>query len=250
MASRSTFERFANQHGSGFGHYFAETADNAPVNLMTEGQEPQAEEQEPEQEPESISEKMLFESLDENLLTEAVSAGAEITLRSNAMASILAFADEGMTTADELDAFAVGIADADDDGEVTDPEQEDYEEALNAIADALEHVGVEPELIEKALGDDDDAAEQVAMHIANYADELDDEDQFIANYSVREKIMTEALRKVVRDGKVKWIKKPLRKRRMSAAQKAALRKARRKANTGAAKRARRKSMNLRKKAIK
>jgi len=78
-------------------------------------------------------------------------------------------------------------------------------------------------------------------------DDLDDQDQFIANYSVRENMMLEAVRKVVRDGKVKYIKKPLRKRRMSSAQKAALKKARRKANTGAAKRARRKSMGIRKK---
>lgn len=225
------------QETSEFAHFFQ--AKKEPLAAIA----PQEAQDEP------ISETLMFESLDENLIVEAVTASAEVTLRSNAMASVLSFADEGMTTADELDSFAVGMADVDDDGEVNEAEQEDYEEALNAIADALEHIGVSPDVIEKALADDDDAAEQVALHIANYADELDDEDQFIANYSVREKLMTEAMRKVVRDGKVKWIKKPLRKRRMSAAQRAALRKARKKANTGAAKRARRKSMKLRKKVV-
>lgn len=205
--------------------------------------EPQVEQDVP------LTEKLMFESVSEELMVEAVSATAEISLRSNAMAAILAFAEEGMTTSEELDLMAVGIADLDDDGEVSDVEQEDYEEALNALADALEFIGIDAEVITKALESDDEAAESVALSVAEFADDLDDEDQYIADYSVREKMMLEAVKKVVRDGKVKWIKKPLRKRRSTPAQKAALKKARRKANTGAAKRARRKSMKLRKKAI-
>lgn len=197
----------------------------------------------------ALSEKLMFESVSDELITEAISSSAEIQIRSNAMAAVFTFADEGMNTAEELDAMAVGLADVDEDGDNSDQEQDDYEEALNALSDALEHIGVSPETIEKALSDDDAAAEEVALHIANFADELEDEDTFIASYSVREKLMMEAVRKVVRDGKVKWIKKPLRKRRMSAAQRAALKKARRKANTGAARRARKKSMRIRKKAV-
>jgi len=193
-----------------------------------------------------VSEQLMFESVDESLITESISKTADVPMRSSAMASIMSFAEEGMNTAEELDLMAVGMADLDEDGEVTEPEQEDYEESLNAMADAMSHVGIEPNIIESALNGDDDAAETVALHVAEYMDDLDDQDQFIANYSVRENMMLEAVRKVVRDGKVKYIKKPLRKRRMSSAQKAALKKARRKSNTGAAKRARRKSMSVRK----
>lgn len=196
---------------------------------------------------EPLTEKLMFESVDDELIIEAVASSSEVPLRSNAMAAVFAFAEEGMNTAEELDSMAVGIADLDDDGEVSAAEQDDYEESLNAIADALEHLGVNPSVITKALEGDDDAAEEAALHIAEYLDDLDDQDQFIANYSVREKMMLEAVKKVVRGGKVKWIKKPLRKRRQSPAQKAALKKARRKANTGAAKRSRRKSMKIRKK---
>ena len=117
------------------------------------------------------------------------------------------------------------------------------------MADAIEHLGISGELIGKAFNGDDDAAEEIALHVAEYTDGLEDQDQYIANYSVRENMMLEATRKVVRDGKVKLIKKPLRKRRLSSAQKQALKKARRKANTGAAKRARRKSLNIRKKVV-
>lgn len=210
--------------------------------FKVEAQAPELSQDEP------LSEKLMFESVDEELVLESISKTADVSLRSNAMAAVIAFAEEGMNTAEELDLMAVGMADLDEDGEVSEPEQEDYEESLNAMADALEHLGLEASVIEKSF-EDDDAAEEVALHVANYLDDLDDQDQYIANYSVRENMMLEAVKKVVRDGKVKYIKKPLRKRRMSAAQKAALKKARRKSNTGAAKRARRKSMKLRKKAV-
>lgn len=198
---------------------------------------------------EPLAEKLMFESMDEALINESISKTADMPMRSNAMAAVMAFAEEGMNTAEELDLMAVGMADVDEDGEVSEAEQEDYEESLNAMADALEHVGLSGEVIGKAFDGDDEAAEEVALHVADYIDGLEDQDQYIANYSVRENMMLEAVRKVVRDGKVKYIKKPLRKRRMSSAQKSALKKARRKSNTGAAKRARRKSMSIRKKAV-
>ncbi|TMO87707.1 hypothetical protein [Pseudoalteromonas ruthenica] len=226
-------------------------ASSAPV-LMFEsvsGKDTNSNAQQEKQEPEEITETNMFESLEEPLMMEAISKAAISSIRSNAMAAVFTYADEGFTTAEELDSMAVGIADIDEDGDVSESEQEDYEQALNAIAQALEHIGVSESLITSALSDDsDEAAEEIALHIANFADDVEDEDKYIAEYAVREPLMMEAMRKVVRDGKVKWVKKPLRKRRMSSAQRAALKKARRKANTGAAKRARSKSMRTRKKA--
>ncbi len=54
---------------------------------------------------------------------------------------------------------------------------------------------------------------------------------------------------MVRNGEIKLIRKRLRKKRLTAAQKSALKKARRKAQTGAAKLARKKSMKLRRKRL-
>ncbi|MGL4898780.1 MAG: hypothetical protein ACRC4U_01830, partial [Shewanella sp.] len=70
----------------------------------------------------------------------------------------------------------------------------------------------------------------------------------IAQFSVlgQHEAMLEAVKKVVRSGKVKWIKKPLRKKRINGAQRAALKKARMKSNTSAAKAKRRRSMKRRK----
>ncbi|WP_198588962.1 hypothetical protein KP541_28060 (plasmid) [Escherichia coli O111:H8] len=51
------------------------------------------------------------------------------------------------------------------------------------------------------------------------------------------------------NGEIKLIRKRLRKKRLTAAQKSALKKARRKAQTGAAKLARKKSMKLRRKRL-
>lgn len=62
-------------------------------------------------------------------------------------------------------------------------------------------------------------------------------------------LLTEAFKKVVRNGEIKLIRKRLRKKRLTAAQKSALKKARRKAQTGAAKLARKKSMKLRRKRL-
>ncbi|GAL07944.1 baseplate or tail tube [Photobacterium aphoticum] len=67
----------------------------------------------------------------------------------------------------------------------------------------------------------------------------------IAEFGVRETLMNEAIKKVVRDGKVVTINTNKRKRKMTAAQKAALKKARLKAHSSSAKAARKKAMKTR-----
>jgi len=193
-----------------------------------------------------MAEGLFFESVDNDLMNESVAKSAMVNFRAKSMAATFTLYEEAMNTSEEIDALAVGMADINEDGEVTGEEEEDYLDALNGIAEALEYVGVKPDVIEKALKGDDDEAEKAIQHVSDFLDDIEDEGKYIAGYSVRESLMMEAAKKVIRNGKVKWIKKPLRKRRMSSAQKAALKKARRKSNTGAAKRARRKSMKQRK----
>ncbi|MCG7550949.1 hypothetical protein [Pseudoalteromonas sp. Of7M-16] len=202
----------------------------------------------PEAKPdEPITETAMFESVEDSAMFESAGDASLVTLRSNAMAAVLTFGTEGLMSAEELDGLAIGIADVDEDGEVSEEEQDDYEDALNTMAQAAEYIGVDAETVEKAFNGDDDAAETVSLAAADKVDDLESVDEYITKFSVRENMMLESSRKVVRDGKVKWIKKPLRKRRLSSAQRSALKKARRKAHTGAAKRNRRKSMRLRSK---
>lgn len=196
--------------------------------------------------PEEITEKAFFESADDKAMLEAVQGPAEQGARADAMAMILAWLDDGDDSADSLDAYAQALADVDEDGDISgDEEQALYEGSLTTMAEALAALAVPAKVAMGAMdGSDEDAAKAfnaAADFIANA-----DEDELIADFSVREAMMLEAMQKVIRDGKVKMIRKPLRKKRLSAAQKAALRKARAKSHNAAARAARKKSMRVRK----
>ncbi|MDF6609486.1 hypothetical protein NLP58_24210, partial [Escherichia coli] len=126
-----------------------------------------------------------------------------------------------------------------------------YNEAWANVADFLAACGVDDDLIEALADDeDDDAAADVGASIAGL--DSDDRDELEAAFVVAgtsDEMLTEAFKKVVRNGEIKLIRKRLRKKRLTAAQKSALKKARRKAQTGAAKLARKKSMKLRRKRL-
>lgn len=186
------------------------------------------------------------------LILEAANRSATQNDLSNAADAVFAWADSGDLTYDALDGFAQAIAGiSDEDDEVTDAQEDAYNVAWGNIANFLAACGVDDELIEALADDeDDDAAADVGAAIAGLDDE--DRDELEAAFVVAgsaDDMLTEAFKKVVRNGEVKLIKKRLRKKRLTAAQKSALKKARRKAHTGAAKLARKKSMKLRRKRL-
>ena len=119
-----------------------------------------------------------------------------------------------------------------------------YMELVRMLDERLTAEGELGMLFMDGDGSDEDAAKAFNA-AADFIAEAD-EDELIADFSVREAMMLEAMQKVIRDGKVKMIRKPLRKKRLSAAQKAALRKARAKSHNAAARAARKKSMRVRK----
>lgn len=167
--------------------------------------------------------------------------------------AVFSWADSGDLTFDSLDGFVqaiAGISD-DDDSEVTEEQDDAYNEAWANVADFLAACGVDDDLIEALADDeDDDAAADVGASIAGL--DSDDRDELEAAFVVAgtsDEMLTEAFKKVVRNGEIKLIRKRLRKKRLTAAQKSALKKARRKAQTGAAKLARKKSMKLRRKRL-
>lgn len=183
----------------------------------------------------------------DEMLLEAIEQAAVTNYRANGMAAVLTWFNDGEPTSENFDVTAIGMADVNEDGEVSDEEEEDYNEILFAMTQALDYMKVDAEAIDGLLEGDDDAADTVFNAIGDYIEDTNDsEEEIIATFSVAKESMTEARKKVIRDGKVKWIKKPLRKRRLSAKQRAALKKARMKANTGAAKAKRKKAMKKRK----
>jgi len=171
-------------------------------------------------------------------------------VRSQAMASLLAWVDSGDFSFDNLDAHVLGIADMDGDEEISEDEEEYYNELIAGVGDALLSMGVDAGLAGKFLDDEDDSAgEKVGAFISEKlnATESPDED-LIGDYTLAddEPIMESTI-KVVRGGQVVKIKKKLRRKKITSLQRASLKKARMKANTGMAKRNRMKSMKIRKK---
>ncbi len=194
-----------------------------------------------------ITETAFFESAaSSDLMLEAIDKAGNQAMRADAMAVVLAYLDDGDDSAEALDLYAQALADSDEDGEIGDPEQEDYELFLTLMAEALAALGVPAKVAMAAMDGDDDAAAKAYTAASDFVEASEaDEDDLIAEFSVRESMILEATQKVIRDGKVKLIKKPLKKKRLSSAQKSALKRARMKAHTGAAKRARAKSMKAR-----
>jgi hypothetical protein len=243
-----------------------------PIQLMESARAPQQPAPEPKPEPEPVPDpthapqpdparvdpmlegrggKMTIEQVHQLILEAANRSAAQNDL-SNAADAVFAWADGGLLTYDELDGYAQAIAGiSDDDDEVTDEQEDAYNYAWANIANFLAACGVDDELIEALADDeDDDAASEVGAALADLDGE--DRDEIEAAFVVAgssDDMLTEAFKKVVRNGEVKLIKKRLRKKRLTAAQKSALKKARRKANTGAAKLARKKSMKLRRKRL-
>lgn len=158
--------------------------------------------------------------------------------------------DDGETLSDRLANLLVGIADEDADGELSDDDEHIVELAMEAAGDYLEGLGVDADDIDLLLNErDNDAAERIQDFVASEI-ALDSAEESGANMTPDKLAFDAAYRKqrVVRDGKVKWVRKRIAgKVRMSAAQKLSLKKARRKANSPAARRKRLKSLNLRKK---
>lgn len=200
-----------------------------------------------EPQEQSITESAFFESVNEEAVSDAIDKAANQSARADAMAVVLAYVDDGDDSAEALDAYAQALADSDEDGDIGEPEQEDYETNLTLMAEALVALGVPAAVAMDAMGGDDAAAAKAFTVASDFVEKSDaSEDDLIAEFSVREAMMMEATMRVIRDGKVRMIRKPLKKKRLSSAQKAGLKKARMKAHSGAAKRARAKSMKLRK----
>ena len=205
---------------------------------------------------EEVTEQHFFESLvagDEegegeelDPYFEAVSKQAATVSRADAMAGVIEWLEGTDPSADSFEAMAQGLADLDDDeGDMSKSEQAEFDATLTTMAQALVFLGVSAEMASSVADDDDDAAEK-AFKTATDAKSGKDDSELIADFSVRESMMLEAVKKVIRDGKVVKIKKRTTKKRQSPAQKQALKKARMKAHSSSAKASRRKSLKKRK----
>ena len=172
----------------------------------------------------------------------------EKQLRASAMSIALAWVEDANFSFPAIDALVIGMSDLDEDGEVSEEEEDFYNELLWSLGDALVALGGNKGQVETFIDkEDDDAGAKLGAFLKKKLDETEDDDaDIIGRFVIKGDMVFEATKKVIRNGKVVLIRKPVRKKRLSAAQRMGLKKARRKSNTGAARLARKKSMRLRK----
>lgn len=181
------------------------------------------------------------------IFEEKIEELAESQVRSEGMGIALAFIEDGDYSADYLEAMLIGFVDEDGNEELSDDEAAYYEELATSLVNAFVALGASEENAVAAVSGDNDAAEQLGDFLAGkMEDNPKSDDEIVSMFAVEGGLVLEAVKRVFRGGKLKTIRVPTRKKRLSAAQRAGLRKARMKANTSAAKRARAKAMRQRK----
>jgi hypothetical protein len=171
--------------------------------------------------------------------------------RAAAMATVLTWLDEKDFSFDAINALVIGMVDLDGDDEIGDDEEQDYNEFLACVGTALTKLGASPENVTSFLDDEeDDQGGKLGKFLGKKLDGVSvDDNQLVTRYATAtgSESIFESTTKVVRNGQIVLKKKRVKKYRMSAAQRQALKKARRKSHSAAAKRNRAKSMRMRKK---
>ena len=211
-------------------------------------------EQDKLKEEEAIAENMLLSSMGDEQILSAVTAKADQDCRALAASIVLAWAATDTNNFDELEALVAGAvtnADDNDDDEseidpdkLTDDDLADFNELLECVGSALIAFSqLDAKKVQTFIDDegDDVLAADIIKAIAESI-KGESTDELIADFSVKEALILSAMKKVIRNGEVTYIKKRTRKRKMSSKQRAALKKARRKSH-GAAARAKRKKSN-------
>lgn len=197
-----------------------------------------------------LTEDAIFASVGDDALLASVSDLADKQTRSLAAAIAVEFSTGEDNTYSNLESLVIGaVADPEDEEEsdLDEEEHKDFNELLSVVADALiKFSGKEIKLVQKAFDDeDDDLLESIASAVAEKM-KGESDDEMIADYAVREEILLSAVKKVIRGGQVKLVKTNRKKKRMSPAQKAALKKAQKKSHNSASRAKRKKSNRVRK----
>lgn len=183
----------------------------------------------------------------DQILDDASDDLAEKQIRANGMAAALTWLEDTDATYANFEAIVAGLADVDEDGEVTEPEEALFNDILTMAADSLVELGGNAANVQTFIDDEsEEAGEKLHTHLNEKLSKIEkSDDELITEYAVKASLVLDATQRVVRNGKVTIIKKPLKKKRLSSAQKQALKKARRKANNSGARRKRAKSMKAR-----
>ncbi|MBF0121716.1 MAG: hypothetical protein HQK79_23040, partial [Desulfobacterales bacterium] len=179
----------------------------------------------------------------------AIDDFANKSLKNDAMSIALSWINSKDYSFGALDVLVQGMADIDGSGNISTEEEDYYNQLFMTVGDALALLGADADGIASFLNDEkDEAGLKIGEFLSAKMDEIqDDDDTIISNFVVSTDQIFESMKKVIRGGVKTWVKKKIRPKKISSAQRMALKQARLKAHTATAIRARKKSMKIRKK---
>ena len=184
---------------------------------------------------------------------------AEQLARHEAMNLILSWAEnKAYAKNGALGSMVLEMVGVDDEEEIDEEEDEEdwdeedeelYESYMRHVSEALQYLGAPVRMVQAAFSEEDDNAEfrlgsliKEKLNLTALNDEM-----IVENYrNEKPSMIAERMVKVVRNGQKVSINRPVRRKRLSPAQRMALKKARMKAHTGAANKHRVRSMKRRK----
>lgn len=183
----------------------------------------------------------------ESEMDDLIAEAAENVLRTEAMGAVLTWVEEGDWSYDTLDSLLEGMASSSDEEDMSEDEEAHYEALWETVEEALGVLGADDSNIAQVLKGDDDAAQALGKFLSAELDEVTkSDDDLVSEFGVGGQLVLEATKRVIRGGEMRRLPvRRRRKRRMTPAQRAALKKARRKAHTSSAKRSRSRSMRRR-----
>lgn len=198
------------------------------------------------------------------VLEAAVSEMAEQNARGRAMSALLTWVSEGSFDYDTLDAMIIGASDLDEDMEVSEEEEDFYNEVWGYVPEAISVLGGNTEDANALFNGPSEEADKAAARLgSSLTDALNeqkaDDNEIVIGFSLGGKVMesvgesavgaileaTYRMKKVVRDGVVQKIRKRISGHvKLSAEKRMGLKKAQRKAHTATANLHRAKSFKI------
>lgn len=196
--------------------------------------------------------KTIFEAASGGVDAGAIADFAAQQLRSQAMATVLNWSEQGDYSFQALSDSVITMNDmdgeSDEAAESTDEEDQEYTDLLTAAGYAFIALGADSSNVQAFIeGENDDEGAKLGAFLSTKLNDVTDDDEtIIANYAVGGDLVMESMVKVIRGGQLVFKKKRIgRPHKMTSLQRAGLKKARSKAFSGAARMARKKSMRIR-----
>lgn len=193
------------------------------------------------------TEEMILSSVSEGTSIDTIGALNSQIDRLKAGSIVVEWARDDDNSYSMLESMVIGMIDDDDDGELTDEQQEDANELFTLVAEALIQIsGAPAPTVQKMLEkENDELAEDIAEKVVEKLKPVSSS-EVVADFAVKQALLLSSKKKAIRNGKLVEVKKKLRKGHRSAAQKAATKKAQSKAHSAAARAKRVKSNRQRK----